>query len=440
MHAFIPIEQVYVPEDRQRQEFDAAAINELQDSIQTNGLLQAIVVREQDGKTMLVAGERRLMAVGQIWSFGGSFKYGGVEVVPGRIPYLNVGELTPLERMRAEYEENERRVNLSWQEKARATKLLSDLLYLEAETAGRPAPTATQVAALRRPEAVLLGDAITTASREVAICRYLDDPEVKKAPTLRDATKLIKRRESAAKAQALGEALGPQVIANSHTLIHADVFEWAMTAAINQFDVVLTDPPYGMEADDFGDSGGKAAGGHLYADGAEIVTRFIKDLPAVLFAITKPNAHTYIFCDIEFFPFWKSSMQASGWKVFRTPLIWHKPAAYRAPWPDKGPQRKYETLLFAAKGEMKVTKMVGDVLTYPADDNLGHQAQKPVDLFIDLLRRSTVPGMRVLDCCAGSGPIFAAAQECKLFATGVEKDAVAYGIAAKRIQQLRGGQ
>ena len=34
----------------------------------------------------------------------------------------------------------------------------------------------------------------------------------------------------------------------------------------------------------------------------------------------------------------------------------------RAPWPDSGPQRKYETLLYAVKGKRPVLKMAGDVL------------------------------------------------------------------------------
>lgn len=440
MTSFIPVNQIVVPEDRQREEFDPALINELKESIESGGLLQAIVVREEAGVAWLVAGHRRLLAIQQIWKLGGSFKYANQPVAAGHIPYTSLGELTLLQRMRAEYEENERRVNLTWQERAKATRLLKDLLEGEAAEAGLPGPTVTELTALRRPDVQTAGDAMTDTSRELAISRYLDDPEVKKAPTLREAYKLVKRREDAQKAQALGDALGPVVVAQNHQLLHADVFEWAKTAAEGQFDVVLTDPPYGMDADAFGDSGGKAAGGHLYADSAEVVTPFIKELPDILARLTKPQAHAYIFCDIEYFGFWKASMQASGWKVFRTPLIWFKPSAYRAPWPEQGPQRKYETLLYAVKGNMKVTKLLGDVLMYGADDYLGHQAQKPVELFVDLLKRSATPGMRVLDCCAGSGTIFAAAQQCKLFATGIEKDGTAYGIAAKRIQLLKEGQ
>jgi DNA modification methylase len=81
--------------------------------------------------------------------------------------------------------------------------------------------------------------------------------------------------------------------------------------------------------------------------------------------------------------------------------------------------------------------MLGDVLDYPPDTNLGHAAQKPVALFQDLLSRSILPGQSVLDPFCGSGPIFAAAHALKARATGIEMDQGSYGIAVKRIESLR---
>ena len=81
--------------------------------------------------------------------------------------------------------------------------------------------------------------------------------------------------------------------------------------------------------------------------------------------------------------------------------------------------------------------MLGDVLDYPPDSNLGHAAQKPVALFEDLLRRSVLPGQAVLDPFCGSGPVFPAAHVMKVRATGIEMDQASYGIACKRIAALR---
>ncbi len=157
------------------------------------------------------------------------------------------------------------------------------------------------------------------------------------------------------------------------------------------------------------------------------------------FRITKPSAHLYLFCDFDRFHELRSWCSAAGWKVFRTPLIWYKRANFRAPWPEHGPQRKYETILFAIKGDRVVNKLAPDVLDHNSDSNLDHSAQKPVSLYQDLLSRSARAGDRVLDPFAGTCPIFPAAQALTCFATGIEVDPSYYSIGVKRLQTLQEG-
>lgn len=61
-----------------------------------------------------------------------------------------------------------------------------------------------------------------------------------------------------------------------------------------------------------------------------------------------------------------------------------------------------------------------DVIIMNGGDSILHAAAKPPALYAELLRRSTVPGMKVLDPCAGSGPIFVAANMLNLTADGIE--------------------
>ena len=206
------------------------------------------------------------------------------------------------------------------------------------------------------------------------------------------------------------------------------------SAAAEQFDVILTDPPYGMGADEFGDSGGKAAGAHSYVDSEENALACYTVLATEGFRLAKPQAHIYAFCDFDMFPRVRALFEAAGWWVFRTPLIWHKPLAPRAPWPEHGPQRKYECIVYAVKGKRKALKMAPDVLTFNADTNLGHAAQKPVALYEELLRRSCFPGDAVFDPFCGSGPILAAAQALRCIATAIELDTSAYGVAVTRLR------
>jgi site-specific DNA-methyltransferase (adenine-specific) len=70
------------------------------------------------------------------------------------------------------------------------------------------------------------------------------------------------------------------------------------------------------------------------------------------------------------------------------------------------------------------------------DEQLGHGAQKPVELFRNLLARSCRPGDTVLDPFAGSGTIFPAAHDLKVLATGIEMEPQYYGMCVKRIEEL----
>jgi ParB-like chromosome segregation protein Spo0J len=114
------VDLVQIAPDRQRQEFDPQAMEELKISIEGRGLMHAIVVRETDKGPTLVAGERRLRALQDIYALDGVIKYNGAFISHGMIPTVTLGELDPLEAEEAELDENLRRRDLTWQELANA--------------------------------------------------------------------------------------------------------------------------------------------------------------------------------------------------------------------------------------------------------------------------------------------------------------------------------
>ena len=437
MSQFIPLTSIAVSPNRQRREFDTGALNELGASITTNGLLQAPVLRLEDGVAFLVAGERRLRAMSDLHELGVIFRYDGQEVPHGQIPYTTLGNLSPLEAWEAELEENIRRVDLTWQEKAQATAALMEFRTAQATQAGSAAPTIRQITQEVRPDDAP-EQAHTTTRNEVIVSRFLADEEVRKAPTLKEAVKILKKREETQKRTDLATQIGRTFSTADHKLLQEDFLAWAPEQPAEQFDIILSDPPYGMGADEFGDSGqGSAAAAHFYEDSYESWLTLMSLLPQQIFRLAKPSAHAYLFCDLDRFPELRSRMSEAGWKVHRTPLVWHNPDGFRAPWPKQGPQRKYELILYAVKGDKLVTAVQPDVLKYGKDESLGHPAQKPVALLTDLLRRSAQPGDRVLDMCAGSGATIEACHELKLACTALEKIPSAYGIAVKRLQGLK---
>lgn len=435
----IPLTSLSIRENRQRREFKEDEIHQLAESIATHGLFHPITISLEGGNHYLVSGERRQRAIADLHALGTPFRYDGDTVPAGHIPYVTLGELDELGREEAELEENVRRVDLNWRDLANATERLGALRQRQFEKGIISAPPTTASLTLETKPS-LTGSGHETTRRQLLVARHLNDPEVAGAKTLDDAFKVLKRKEERKKNEQLAATVGATFTAAVHSAFNADSLQWIQECREETFDIILTDPPYGMGADEFGDSGGLAAGAHGYKDDTEYFTKLMSVFMPESFRVTKPLAHLYLFCDLDKFHFLREGLSAVGWRVFRTPLIWHKPNGMRAPWPECGPYRRYELCLFAVKGNKPVTKLYSDVISFPPDTNLGHAAQKPVDLYTDLLRRSARPGDLILDPFSGSGPIFPAAHGLKCTAVGVEIDPAAYAIGVKRIEQLAAQQ
>ena len=434
----IPIDQIIIAANRQRREFDPATHMELVESIAKHGLLHPIVLRIEGEEYVLVSGERRLRAVSDMSDLGYSLRCDDTAVAAGQIPYTYLGELDPLAAEEAEYEENVRRNDYTWQERAAASARLLDIRTRISERDGTATPTTTSIAGEVREVGPNRGYPIEQTRREIIVAGHLDDPEVAAAKNTDEAFKILRRKETAAKNLALGIEVGKSFSSASHTALNEDAIQWLTNSPSERFSVICTDPPYGMGADDFGDSGGTTPGGHGYTDSQENFLKLMTVFCRESFRVTKPQAHAYVFCDFDNFHWLAAEMSASGWWVHRTPIIWHKPGASRIPWanPPCGPQRKYELILYAVKGKKLVNKIAPDLISMNPDSNLGHAAQKPVALFEDLLRRSVSPGDSVLDPFAGSGTIFPAAHNLLCRATGIELDPASYGICLKRLSAL----
>ena len=447
MPHFIPIDSIEVPSNRQRREFDETSMQELITSISETayGLQHPLVVRTDgsDDRHLLVAGERRLRAIRDVYALGGHIRHGGAVVPDGQVPVVSLGELDPIDAFEAELEENIRRRDLTVVERAQATAALMELRGQQAARAGTPLPSASDIAKEifdipdSKPKGEY-GNATNAVRDQLLVAKHAADPEVRKATSLKEAVKIVKKKDEAARAERLAATVGAAYSANNLHLHHADAQEWLRGILPASFDVILTDPPYGMGAHEFGDSGHAAtAGAHFYDDSYGSWQLLMNWFAPESFRLAKVDAHLYAFCDIDRFEEMRNRMAEAGWTVHRTPLIWHNPDGFRAPWPEHGPQRKYELILYARKGDRKVTAVRGDVLEYRKDPSVGHPAQKPVALLEDLLRRSIRPGDTVLDPFAGSGSTLVACHSLRISCTAVERDAEAYGKALGRLQSIR---
>lgn len=393
------------------------------------GLLHAPILWNDGTDFWLVAGEGRLAVIEEMHTLGLELRHEGEVIPEGMVPYTLVGTSSRIGIYEAEYDENVRRTPLSVADRAAATMQLFELKKMKAERDGLPAPTVADVAIELRGSAV--GDYQENTRKELVVARHLDDPEVAAAKTLPEAFNIIKRKETQRKAAAIAKEMGTETRARGVVLHNADAIEWLCTAPSFQFDIVLSDPPYGMGADNFGVY--NDSDDHRYDDSYEAWTALMAAIAPELDRVCKPDAHLYLFCDFDRFHALKRLLEQFGWTVHRTPIIWKNPTGFRTPWPEHGPQRKYELILYARRGEKKVLRVYPDVVEYARDKDSIHPAQKPVALLRDLLARSALPTDRVLDFCAGSASTLVACQEVGLEAVGIEKDATHYGAALQRL-------
>ena len=430
---FLKPSEITVLPNRQRRLHDIAKEQELAQSIESVGLLHPPVVRETSEGYVLVAGERRYRAISSIIDFGGSFRVAGEKMLPaGFVPVLAIADLDADAAEEAELDENIKRVDLTWQERASAVARLAALRGRQNEATGAPKPTVATIAAeLERQPASVREDLLVAA--------HLSNPEVTKAKTAGEALKALKKVEQRAKMVLRAEAVQSSSIPlhSTHKLLLGEALTEIAKLPNGSVQVVLSDPPYGMGADEFGDVGGIAPTDHRYDDSLEAWQELVSRLAPELFRVCADGAACYLFCDFDRFADLKSVFAGVGFRVHRTPLLWIKPNGQRVPWPKSGPRRAYECCLFAMKGEHLVNKLENDYVIAAPDENLGHSAQKPVELMRNLLRRSAKPGDTVLDPFMGTGSVLPAAHELLCTYIGIELEAASFGIATTRLEKLK---
>lgn len=436
-YSITPLDLIVVSEDRQRKQFDAAKLFDLTEDIKVTGLIQPLVLTGNE----LLVGERRLRAVRELAEMGLPIKFLGTEVPLGFIPTMQLADASDLDRMQVEYSENEYRQDLTWQERAKAQAALLALRQAQDRAAGTAPRNLREVAkeALGKPE--ITADQLAGVRTNVNVARYLDDPEVAKATTAKEAAKIIKRREQTATnllaAQKFKKVATTTPLTSIHRIINASCTLLDPMQFPEPVDLIVSDPPYGIGAHNFGDGSTNVKGQHQYDDSLQSWRSLMPDFLTLTTEICAPVAGMYLFCDFDRFHELKEMCQEYGWYVHRTPLIWSKMKNGLVPVPGESHARSYELILYASRGKLQLQQTRTDVINCPTDENLGHGAQKPVILFRELIQRTVPSGSLVADFFAGSGPIVPAAHAHACRSIAVEVDEAHYGIICKRLQELQ---
>jgi len=393
---------IKVKEGLERFRKDLGKIQDLVQSIEKFGQLQPVVInREME----LIAGGRRLAAC---------------LMSERQVGIVFKDTVDPLLMRELEVEENVQRKAFSPAEEVLAVDELHKLKqaihgeacqgikggWTVADTAGIIGKSSASVI-----EDMKLADAIKLF------------PELEKSKTKSDIKKAVAAIEKVA-ARADNLEKYELNVAKSKLPIHfhkADATEFMPTIPDASVDLLLTDPPYGMDIFDNVES--KA--GFTYDDDAEKALFLYKLLATESFRFCKQNAHAYIFTCPEHFYTVRRFFTEAGWDCFIRPMLWIKRTTGQAVCnaPLHWPASSYETILYARRIDSRILRP-GLVDWIECDRVLGsekvHQAQKPIRLLRELISRVSFPNSIMLDPFAGSATSLIAGLEEKLIVHGCE--------------------
>ena len=212
------------------------------------------------------------------------------------------------------------------------------------------------------------------------------------------------------------------------TIYHGSCYEILPTLA--RCDLVLTDPPYGVDYD-----GGTTKRDRLKGDSSSDCYRRVM---RVLRNRCKPWTATYVFYSDSNARSVYAAVEDAGF-VVRSTLIWNKQMAQNGAL-SANYKPKHEPFLYCHLRDQSPRWYgpTNEVTVWDCDReqaNLYHPTQKPVDLMMRVIRNSSAPGHLVLDPFMGSGSVLVAAKALGRRAIGIELEERYCEVAAMRLAQ-----
>lgn len=479
--------------DRARKLFTPEGLLSLSEDIRSNeiGLIHPLLIKD-NGE--LITGERRYRVLCAMHENGENIRFAGKPIPTNCIPAIRVsGDFDLLDYLIAEAVENSSRENFTWQEKAALDLRIVTLQQMKINASKQPDKLSEEVIELaddeegedreskasgainhflnlqKNPEKIQISrEAIRAAVKEqkgmdssenslyigttrmtnsVKLAQAMEDPvlaeKLRKAPTMKEAEKILKVEERKIHQRAVAMETGRKLrSADRHTAIHGDCLVELKKLADASVDLCLTDPPYGINAHKFGVAK-RDTGFHDYTDTPEEFEALMIPALKEVSRILKPAAHLYLFCDISKFLLLKqwveeSSQKDNPWTVQSFPLHWIKVNGSRCPHPGFTYRRTVEYILFAYRGGKQSNHQYDSHFEVSTKRTEVHGAAKEPEGLKVLLNNSAYMHDLVLDFCAGSGSIISACNELNMRSIAIEKDLTAYGRCIERIKAISG--
>jgi ParB/RepB/Spo0J family partition protein len=417
-------EKIVVLEDRQRKVFNKEKMVQLVEAMKEVGQLSPGLCRMDGDKVTLIFGERRLRACVML---GIPFKY------------ILKEETHPYTLARIEFLENVAREDLDYRDEAKAIEKFHRMSQeLFGDSCAGPHSEGHSI----RDTAKVADMSPTKVHEELELAKFLEVPEVANAKDRTTARKVIKRlKEEYHTEKALEEARarvngceppsdqsGDDTTENAGSKSSADIVadklsffdplvlcgtleERLAEFPDGHFNVVCFDPPWGV---DFDSVKKENPGQQCYDDSEEYVFANIQKWLNLIYAKMSENSHLYMFFGITRYDRIYSLVESIGFQTNKMPLIWHKQGAHVTRNPDVWPGRAYEPIVYARKGNKNLCrKGAPDVIMtqapWPSLKSI-HPSAKHPDVYLELLKRSCMPGDKILDPMCGSGMFGVAAE------------------------------
>jgi len=208
---------------------------------------------------------------------------------------------------------------------------------------------------------------------------------------------------------------------NHVTIYHGDCRD--ILPSIPVADLVLTDPPYGINY--VSNAGSGRGTSPITNDGARLSLRLYRSVLPLLRA-----SHVLWFTRWDAWPdVW---VDLGQWFPMRGLLVWDKGSPGMGDLKHWGPS--YELIASAGTGQI-VGARDGSVLRFPTVPSAGrqHPTEKPVEMLAHLIGK--LDASTVLDPFMGSGTTLRAAKDLGRKAIGIELEERYCEIAAKRCAQ-----
>lgn len=425
-----PIDKIKVTE-RAREEL--GNIDELQESIRKRGLLNAIIVSKKDSE--LVAGFRRLTCCRNL----------GWKEIDVRFDE----DMDELDKRVVELEENLHEP-LSWFEQA---KLRIQIHNMFVKRHGKAIKGHESEGWSLKNTADELNVSLATISQDMHLVETANfAPTLGELSSRKQALKSIHKMKEMAVLTRLsqleseeGDKTGESPSkARPYQIANEDALKFTPKIKDESVDLVIFDPPWGIDADIIATSRGLSGDKIDYDDSEYGSRKLCRKLLPELFRVMKDGSHMYMFIGTQFTSYWvnillnRREIVQPDWTIkYETleenrewifdvrvvPLIWVKEGGGYTDFDYKHMPR-YEAILFCAKGVRRLNYAISDVFEHkrpPSTDRI-HSQQKAMELIKDFVKVSSHEGALVFDPCFGSGTTIVAAITNNRRAIGCEQN------------------